>query len=119
MITLLDTFTENSLLKTGWTLYCNYDGAAKQYRCANALFYLSLFASKYNISIDRSVCEPVHGKDVVDGLNTVDKHYLKQVMRRTNTAQETKEDIQKIQIHTMEEDQHASIAEEAARLCRL
>ena len=97
MITLLDILRRKVKLEPGSTLFCNCDGAAKQYRCANALYYLSLLASKYNISIDRAICAPGNEKDVVDGLNAVDKHYLKQVMRRTKTPQETNDDIKLLQ----------------------
>ena len=86
---------DKGVLKTGGTLYCNCDGAAKQYRCANALYYLSWLATKYNISIERAICAPGHGKDVVDGLNAVDKHYLKKFMKRTKDSYETNLDIKK------------------------
>ena len=58
------------------------DGCAKQYRCASAINLLSMLSMKYNIVIDRAVGAPGHGKDVVDGLNAVDKRYLKQCMFR-------------------------------------
>ena len=35
---------------------------------------------KYNVVIDRSVSAPGHGKSIIDGLNAVDKHYLRKVM---------------------------------------
>ena len=56
------------------------DGCSKQYRCANALHLLSVLAVKYNVVIDRSVSTPGHGKSIIDGLNAVDKHYLRKVM---------------------------------------
>ena len=34
----------------------------------------------YNITIDRAVCAPGHGKSIIDDMNAVDKHYLRQVM---------------------------------------
>ena len=96
MNVLLHYMKEKGVLKIGGNLYCNCDGAAKQYRCANALYYLSYLATKYNISIERAICAPGHGKDVVDGLNAVDKHYLKNVMKRTKDAYEINLDIKKI-----------------------
>ena len=51
MITLLNILKRKGKLEPGSTLYCNCDGAAKQYRCANALYYLSLLAYRYKISI--------------------------------------------------------------------
>ena len=76
-------------------MYCNFDGAAKQYRCSNELFYLYCLATKYAIHIDREISAPGHGKDVVDGLNAVDKHYLKQVMQRTMSAHDNNVDSKK------------------------
>eukprot|EP00957_Ditylum_brightwellii_P137269 10465349-Ditylum_brightwellii.AAC.1 len=52
------------------------DGCAKQYRCAAAFNLLSMLAMQYNIVIDRAIQAAGHGKDVVDGLNAVDKRYL-------------------------------------------
>ena len=34
----------------------------------------------YSIIIDRGISAPGHGKEVVDGLNTVDKIYIYQLM---------------------------------------
>ena len=93
MTVLMDYLLEKKLLRKGSTLYCNTDGAAKQYRCANTICYLSFLSSKYHINIDRAIGAPGHGKDIVDGLNTVDKHYLKKLMKITKNAAETNLDI--------------------------
>jgi hypothetical protein len=37
------------------TYYELMDGCAKQYRCANALFFMSVLASKYRIMVDRMI----------------------------------------------------------------
>ena len=34
----------------------------------------------YSVIIDRGISAPGHGKQVVDGLNAVDKHYIYQLM---------------------------------------
>ena len=34
----------------------------------------------YSVIIYRGVSAPVHGKDVVDGLNEIDKQYINQLM---------------------------------------
>ena len=62
------------------------DGCAKQYRSGNALFSMNIIALKYNITIDRAVCAPGHGKSIIDGMNAVDKHYLRQVMDISGTT---------------------------------
>ena len=96
MTVLMDYLLEKKLLRKGSTLYCNTDGAAKQYRCANAICYLSFLSSKYHINIDRAIGAPGYGKDIVDGLNAVDKNYLKKLMRITKIAEETNLDIKKL-----------------------
>ena len=52
------------------------DGCAKQYISGNALFLLNIVAMTYNITIDRVVCAPGHGKSIIDAMNAVDKNYL-------------------------------------------
>ena len=39
----------------------NNNGCADQYRCATALYLLSILAHAYNTIIDRGVGEPGHG----------------------------------------------------------
>ena len=34
----------------------------------------------YSVIIDRGISAPGHGKEVVDGLNAFDKHYIYQLM---------------------------------------
>jgi hypothetical protein len=107
-----------SALKEGGYMFDNTDGCAKQYRCATALHLLSMLSVKHNITIDRAVAAPGHGKDLIDGLNAVDKMYLKELMMRTSVAGEANED-RKIKSHSVEEGSAVSIAEEAARLCQI
>jgi hypothetical protein len=58
-------------------MFDNTDGCAKQYCCAPAIHLLSMLAREFNITINRSVGAPGHGKDLVDGLNACNKQYLK------------------------------------------
>ena len=37
---------------------------------------MSVMSQCYSIVIDRGISAPGHGKEVVDGLNAVDKHYI-------------------------------------------
>ena len=37
---------------------------------------MSVMSQTYSIIIDRGICAPWHGKEVVDGLNAVDKRYI-------------------------------------------
>jgi hypothetical protein len=52
------------------------DGCCKQYRWGTAFCLLSMLSSKFQIAIDRAIGTPGHGKDVVDGLNAIDKQFL-------------------------------------------
>ena len=63
------------------------DGCAKQYRSALALYLLSVVATEFNITIDRAIGAPGHGKDLVDGLNAMDKIYLRHKMCMIGTPE--------------------------------
>ena len=41
---------------------------------------MSVMSQTYSIIIDRGISAPGHGKEVVDGLNAVDKRYIYQLM---------------------------------------
>eukprot|EP00957_Ditylum_brightwellii_P074234 5640681-Ditylum_brightwellii.AAC.1 len=43
---------------------------------------------KFNIVIDHAVEAPGHGKDVVDGLNAIDKAHLNKMMFRIDLLQD-------------------------------
>ena len=56
------------------------DGCAEQYRCASALYLMSVMSQCYSIIIDRGIGTPGHGKEVTDGIHAVDKRYIYQLM---------------------------------------
>ena len=58
------------------TIWGNTDGCAEQYRCASALYLMSVISQTYSLIIDQGINEPGHGKEVVDGLNAVNKSYI-------------------------------------------
>ena len=49
------------------TLWKNTYGFSEQYICSTVIYLLSMLAKAYNIIIDRSIREPVHIREVVDG----------------------------------------------------
>ena len=49
------------------------NGCTKQYRCAIAYYIMSFLSKLYQIVLERAVDTPVHGKDLVDGFNAVQK----------------------------------------------
>ena len=55
------------------TMWEKTDVFAEQYRCASALNLMLVMSQTYSIIIDRGISAPGHGKEVVDGLNDVDK----------------------------------------------
>ena len=57
-------------------------GCAKQYICAYALYLMSVIPQCYSIIIDWGISAPGNGKEVVDGLNAVDKRYIYQLMSK-------------------------------------
>ena len=64
------------------TIWENTDGCDEQYRFASALYLLSVMSQCYSIIIDLGISAPGHGKEVVDGLNAVNKRYIYQLMSK-------------------------------------
>ena len=62
------------------TILENTDGWFKQYRCASALYLMSVMYQCYSIIIGWVISAPGHVKEVVDGLNDVYKCYIYQLM---------------------------------------
>ena len=53
----------------------------------------------YYIIIDRGICAPGNGKEVVNGINDVDKRYIYQLMSTVQLPVSNRFDLQ-MQIHT-------------------
>ena len=62
------------------TIWENTDGCAEQYVCASALYRMSVVSQHHSIMIDPGIISPGRGKEVVDGLNAIDKRYMYQLM---------------------------------------
>ena len=73
---------ENKLERFVSTMWEDTDGCASQYRCAVAIYLTTVLSASLNITIDRAIGAPGHGKDVVDGLNARDKCYLREQLQR-------------------------------------
>ena len=58
------------------TIWRNTDGCAEQYICASALYIMSVMSQCYSVIIDQGISSPEHGKEVVDGINYIDKRYI-------------------------------------------
>ena len=68
---------EENLFTTSLSkIWENTDGCAKQYRYAAALYLMLFMSHCYSIIIHQGISVPGHGKEVVDGLNAVDKRCI-------------------------------------------
>jgi hypothetical protein len=112
------------VLQHGGLMLDDTDGCAKQYRCATALFLLTLLSCVHNVTIDRAVGAPGHGKDIVDGLNAADKRYLIMKMRMIGLpeagaegSEENNGASSRMSAESMVEGTSKSLAVECARLC--
>ena len=63
------------------TIWGNTDGCADKYCCENELYLLLMLAHAYNITIDRGVGAPVHGREVYYGLNATYKWLISMLMK--------------------------------------
>ena len=106
----------NGKIAKNTVLLDHTDGCAKQYRSGNAFYLLNIMSLKYDIVIDRCVGAPGHGKSIIDGLNAVDKHFLKKVMCMSGSTRA--DDIQtRMNMYAIAKESNLSFATECARLC--
>ena len=62
------------------TICGNNGGCAEQYICATALYHMSVLSQRYSIIFDWGISAPGNDKEVVCGLNSIDKRYIYQLM---------------------------------------
>ena len=91
------------------------DGCQDQYRKATAMKLLCTLAMRYRCVIDRSIKAPGHGKDLVDGLNAVDKNFIAVKLQSTQGCDEATND-RKMRPEAMIEGKEHSQAAECVRL---
>ena len=72
---------------------------------------MSVMSQTYSIIIDRSISAPGHGKELVYGLNAVDKRYIYKLMSKVQLPGSVIFDSQ-IKIHTSTENKYLSLAKE-------
>lgn len=115
MLVMIEYLKRARVLLNGSTIWDDTDGCTSQYRCGRALYLLSVLAVSSGITIDRAIGAPGHGKDLVDGQNAVDKHYLRGCMRRISVP-EVKGGPKRMAAHEMVGDTKMNWAEECQRL---
>ena len=59
------------------TVWEDTGGFEKQYRCALAIYLMTVLSSSYGIIMNRAINAPGNGKNAVGGLNATEKFYLK------------------------------------------
>jgi hypothetical protein len=118
MTVLIDALISENAIYKKTTMWDDTDGCGKQYRCAKAYWLLSYLASKYDMTIDRAIGAPSHGKDVVDGINATDKRYLAGCMCLVGTP-EANDGDKRMAAQSMVETASKSLADECVRLCSL
>ena len=71
----------------------------QQYRYAATLYILSILSHVYYIIISCGVGIPVHGRDIVDCINTIDKRFIFVLMENVQLPV-SKGYINQVTIHT-------------------
>ena len=71
---------------------------------------MSVMSQCYSVIIDRGISASGHGKEVVDGINYVDKGYIYQLMSNVQLTGSNRFDSQ-MQIHTRNQNNDASLDE--------
>ena len=87
----------------------NSEGCAEQYRRSPALYPMSLMSQCYSFIIDRGKSAPGHGKEIVDGLNAIDKYYIYKLMYNVQLPG-SKIFYSQMQIHTSTQNNDVSLA---------
>ena len=70
---------------------------------------MSVISQTYSLIIDRGISTPGNGKEVVDGINAVDRRYIYQLMSKVQLPGSIIFDSQ-IKIHTGTENKDVSLA---------
>ena len=98
----------NILNKTSSTIWYNTDGCAEKYRCATALYLLSMLYHAHEIIIYCDVVSPGHGKTFVDGINATEKIILSMLMKIVQLPNAAAKNYQVV-IHTSSENADISL----------
>ena len=77
---LIELLKEKILTSSLSEIWENSDGFAEQYRCVLALYFTSVMSQCYSVIINHGISEPGNGKEVVDGINSIDMLYIYQLM---------------------------------------
>ena len=87
--------------------------------CSIAYYLMSYLSKSYQIVLDRTIDTPVHGKDVVDDFNAVQKRYLATCLIMSSTHEKDKIDSKRMHVEAMTERGEVRFSEECKRLLDL
>ena len=87
--------------------------------CSIPYYMMSFLSKSYQIALDRSVDTPGHGKDLVDGFNTVQKRYLVTCLRMRSTPEVDKIYSKRMLVDAMTEKGVVSFSKECKLLLDL
>ena len=93
------------------SIWENTDGCVEQYRSASTLYLMSVMYQCYSIIIDLVIIAPCNGKELLDGINAVDKPYIHQLMFIVQFPGSNRFDSH-MQIHTGKQKDYVSLAKE-------
>ena len=93
------------------TIWGNTDGCAEHYIFATALYLMSMLSQDFYGIIERGIIASVHGREVVDGLNTLDKRFIFQLMSTVQLPGEKRYYTQMV-MHTGTHTYDVSLARE-------
>ena len=59
------------------TVWEDTDGCANQYRYDLDIYLMTVLSYSYGVIMDSAINAPGHGNNVADGMNAMEKRYLK------------------------------------------
>ena len=78
---MIELLKEGDILTSSLSsIWENTDGCDDKYRCASAIYLMSVILQCYSVITDFGISAPGHVKEVVDGPNAAYKRYIYQLM---------------------------------------
>ena len=102
-------FKNKKMTSTLSTIWGKTSGCEDQYICASALYLMSFLSQRHSIIIYWYISAPSHAKDMVGGLNSIDKLYIYQLMSNIQLPGSKTFDSQ-ILMHSCTPENYVSLA---------
>ena len=117
---LVKYLLKRSIIYKGSIILYSSDGCGKWYRCARALYFISMLSSAYAIVIGWAISSPGHVKGIINRINAATKAFLKRCILSILTSDASTEDVyadKKITPHTVDNGATVIVAEVFTELC--